>query len=164
MFDLSFEYDAASAWVFLVPGVVILFVWSHFVAAKIAYNWESAVSYATISLLYHALALPVLDVFVSDHVSGYGRLFVWFSYLAVVPVLFGIALGVNVQKDLLRCALRRIGLDPVRAMPTAERFVGGYRPQFASRAGSKSPDGRVLPVAPSKPPPNPPNRDSARMK
>lgn len=118
MFEFSSEYNSTTAWVFLVPGIVILFVRSHFVTTKIM-NWENAVSYAAVSLLYHALALPALDTFMSDRRSDYGRLFVWFLYLAVVPALFGVALGVNVQKDLLRRALRRIGLNPIHAIPTA---------------------------------------------
>ena len=118
MVEFSPEYNSMPVWFFLVPGIVILFVRSHFVTTKIM-TGENAISYAAVSLLYHALALPALGVFMPDHVSDYGRLFVWFLYLAVVPALFGVALGVNVQKDLLRRALRRIGLNPIHAIPTA---------------------------------------------
>lgn len=57
------------------------------------------------------------------------------------------------------------GVEKRGHQPLGDRFVGGgYRPQFASRDGVKTRDGRVLPVAPSKPPSNPPNRDSAGRK
>lgn len=57
------------------------------------------------------------------------------------------------------------GVEKRGHQPVGDRLiVGGYRPQFASRDGVKTRDGRVLPVAPSKPPSNPPNRDSAGRK
>lgn len=119
MLDILIENPVTRNWVLLVPGIVILFVRSQFVTTRIASNAENLISYLAVSLIYHALALPFLDMFVPHDNLFVGRTFAWFLYILIIPVFFGLAIGINIQKNFVRRALQDVGLNPVHAIPTA---------------------------------------------
>ena len=119
MLDILIENPVTRNWVLLVPGIVILFVRSQFVTTRIASNAENLISYLAVSLIYHALALPFLDMFVSHNNLFVGGMFAWFLYILIIPVFFGLAIGINIQKNFVRRALQGVGLNPVHAIPTA---------------------------------------------
>ncbi len=101
--------------VFIVPGFIALSVRSQFITGRIpSENKASLLSYLTISVIYGALVLPVVDpALIQD-----SRL-VWFGVVFVGPIFLGLLLGINIQKDLVRRFLNRFGLYPAHAIPTA---------------------------------------------
>ena len=119
MLDILIENPVTRNWVLLVPGIVILLVRSQFVTTRIASNAENLISYLAVSLIYHALALPFLDMFVFHDNLFVGGTFAWFLYILIIPVFFGLAIGINIQKNFVRRALQRVSLNPLHAIPTA---------------------------------------------
>ena len=101
--------------VFIVPGFIALSVRSQFITGRIpSENKASLLSYLTISVIYGALVLPIVDpALIQD-----SRL-VWFGVVFVGPIFLGLLLGINIQKDLVRRFLNRFGLYPAHAIPTA---------------------------------------------
>lgn len=103
----------------LVPGLIILFVRSQFVTDRRPSHAAVLLNYLTVSLVYYAIAFPFLDVgrLLYEHKSD-DALF-WFAFIFGGPVLLGLVLGINVQKNLLLRFLKWVGLNPVHAIPTA---------------------------------------------
>lgn len=103
---------------FLVPGLVVLFVRSQFVTGRRPSHSESVLSYLTISVIYYALALPLLHLALSTRGAWQAPL-AWFSLILVGPAGLGLLLGLNVQKDWLRRILQRWHINVVHSIPTA---------------------------------------------
>jgi len=101
--------------VFIVPGFIALSVRSQFVTGRTPSDNKTALlSYLTISVIYGALVLPLVDsTFLRESAWA------WFSLVFVGPIVLGVLLGINIQKDLVRRLLNRCGLYPVHAIPTA---------------------------------------------
>ncbi|MDE0149666.1 MAG: DUF6338 family protein [Rhodospirillaceae bacterium] len=103
----------------LVPGLIVLFVRSQFVTGRNQPHTEAFLSYLVVSAIYYAIAFPIIDFFQSIEISQYINLLGWLILVFIGPAGLGLLLGVNVQYDLLRRLLRKCGLNPVHAMPTA---------------------------------------------
>ncbi len=103
---------------FLVPGLVVLFVRSQFVTGRRPPHSASVLSYLTISVIYYALALPLLHLALSAR-GDWQAPVAWFSLILVGPAGLGLLLGLNVQKDWLRRLLQRWHLNVVHPIPTA---------------------------------------------
>lgn len=101
------------------PGLVVLFVRSQFVTGRRPPHSEALLSYLIVSVIYYALTFPFVDFALSIHESFYCKVLAWFTLIFIGPVLLGLILGLNIQKDLFRRLLRRGGLHPIHAIPTA---------------------------------------------
>ena len=101
---------------FIVPGFIALFVRSQFITTKRPSDSNTAalLSYLTISVVYGSLVLPCVDPALLQRST-----WAWFGLVFVGPVVLGLLLGINVQKDLVRRFLNWFGLYPVHAIPTA---------------------------------------------
>ena len=101
--------------VFIVPGFIALSVRSQFITGRIPSNSKDTIlSYLTVTVIYSALVLSFVDPALIQE-SRYG----WFGLVFVGPLILGLLLGINIQKDLVRRLLNRFGLYPVHAIPTA---------------------------------------------
>ena len=111
---------------FLVPGFIVLVVRSQFLTGRSTSNWDTGLSYLTVSLIYYALILPFLRFVQPMDEFSLGKSLVWFIIVLVGPALFGALMGMVAQKDLLRSWLRRCGLNPLHAIDTAWdwKFLG----------------------------------------
>ena len=105
--------------VFLVPGLIVLFVRSQFVAGRRPSHSAAILSYLTISVIYYALALPFVDAVLSIQELGYRKVLAWFTLIFGGPATVGLLLGVNIQRNWFRRVLQWFGLNPVHVMPTA---------------------------------------------
>ena len=99
--------------VFIVPGLIILFVRSQFITGRRPSHAAALLSYLTMSVVYYALILPFIGF------AQPTKVWTWFLLVFVGPVAVGFLLGLNVQKDLFRGLLRRIHIYPVHSIPTA---------------------------------------------
>ena len=86
-------------------------------------NGERLLSYVTVSVIYGTLLFQLVDL---SLMKSSVRV-----YLGVVfggPALVGLFLGVNIQRNLFRGLLSRIGLFTVHPLPTAWDWkFGGAR-------------------------------------
>ena len=73
----------------------------------------------TVSVIYYALVLPVIDLVPSIQQSSYGKALAWFALILVGPTILGLLLGVNIQTDAFRRFLQWCRLNPVHVIPTA---------------------------------------------
>lgn len=104
---------------FLVPGLVATFVRAQFITGRVPSHAEAALTYLTLSLIYYALALPIVGHSIPNQISESITTFAWVVLIFVGPALFGLLLGLNAQKEWLRKILRRMGLYPVHVVPAA---------------------------------------------
>ncbi len=79
----------------------------------------SLLSYLTVSVIYYALVLPFVGLELFMDMSGTAAVVTWFTLVIFGPALLGLMLGIDVQRNLLRGLLQRVGLNPVHVMPTA---------------------------------------------
>jgi len=104
---------------FLVPGLIVVFVRAQFLTGRSPSHSDALLSYLTLSIIYYALVLPLVDYVLSIEDPGYRKAIAWFGLIFVGPAIFGLLLGLNAQKGFLRWILNRCGLNPVHVMPTA---------------------------------------------
>ncbi|MCY3751448.1 MAG: DUF6338 family protein [Gammaproteobacteria bacterium] len=104
----------------LVPGLIVLSVRSQFLTGRRPPHSAALLSYLTVSVIYYALALPFVHFILSFQEAGNSKvLLTWFALIFIGPALLGLLLGVNIQKDLFRRALKYCGLNPIHVIPTA---------------------------------------------
>jgi len=104
---------------FVVPGFVALYVRSLFVVGRKTHNLNEILSYLVVSVGYYAVILPVILWLISGDGYGLGRIVAWLFIILICPAVFGLFLGINVQKGFLRSFLVRFGVTPVHCIPTA---------------------------------------------
>ena len=100
---------------FVVPGFIALSVRSQFVTGVSSFETkERFLSYVAISVVYGSLAMRVAspDQFLNST-------WIFFLVLFVGPVILGLILGINIQKDVFRRVLSKLGLFTVHPVPTA---------------------------------------------
>ena len=113
---------------FVVPGFIALSVRSQFISGIATFDpRERLLSYVTISVVHGSLALRF---FGPDQILY--SIWVYFVVLFGSPVILGVILGVNVQKDIFRRVLTRFGLFTVHPVPTAWdwKFSGSMKEQW----------------------------------
>lgn len=116
---------------FIVPGFIVLFIRSQFVTGRSLSHSAALLTYLTVSVVYYALLLPVVDLAPSIQQSSYGKVLAWFALILVGPAILGLLLGVNIQTDAFRRFLRWSGLNPVHVIPTAWDWkFGGMSEQW----------------------------------
>ncbi len=118
----------------LVPGMIILFVRSQFVTGRLNPP-HPILSYLAVSGVYYALVLLAVNPVPYLQGPGQGKRLGWFLLVFVLPVILGLLLGYDAQKQFLyrffRWVGRRIGLNPVHGMPSAwDRKFGNMNEQW----------------------------------
>lgn len=105
--------------VLLVPGVIIDFVRSQFVARRTRSFTEAGIGFIVVSLLYYALAMPFMLVWTSSWRQLIMDPMPWYLLLFVGPISIGLLLGWLAQSDVIGGHARRWGLNVIHPMPTA---------------------------------------------
>lgn len=119
--------DVASILAYLIPGFIALSVRSQFVTTPhLQYN-ERLLSYLTISVIYDAIVIRLFPGAITG--SWYGIDFI--LVFIVGPIIVGMILGVNTQKDFVRGLLGRARLTTIHPIPTAWDW------KFASSKGEQ---------------------------
>ena len=119
MLDIESIDSIENILIFLVPGIIIIFVRSKFVTGRNKPHTEQVITYLVLSIIYYAFVLPFVDIVLSMPDTWYKKLPAWFALIFVGPAVFGVLLGLDVQKNLFRRFLQRFGLNTVHVIPTA---------------------------------------------
>ena len=131
MSDLMFLDNIYLVLFFFVPGLIVLFVRSQFVTGTNFPHSGALLPYLAISVIYYALAFPLIDIVVAIEKPIYGKVLAWFSLVFAGPAVLGLVLGVNIQENLFRRLLQKCGLNPVHVIPTAWDWkFGGMTEQW----------------------------------
>lgn len=112
--------------IFFVPGIIIMYFRSLFLTGRMPPIAEGAVSYVTISLIYHALAYPLATpLYLHPMPSGLHTL-LWFAFLFIFPTLAGIFLGQNIKRGWTRRLFGKLGFNTIHPVDCAWdwRFAG----------------------------------------
>lgn len=104
---------------FIVPGLIIVFVRAQFLTGRSPPHSEALLSYFTMSIIYWALMLPIINVAPEIENDYLGKIFAWAALVFFCPALLGVLLGFNAQKGLIRKLVRKSGMNPVDVMPTS---------------------------------------------
>lgn len=117
----------------IVPGLIALTVRSQFITGQHVPRSEAFLPYFVVSAIYYAVMLPLVDLVLWREFGSF-RHFIdpdlwrnpdiwmltgWFLIVFVGPAVFGLLLGLNIQKNFVRRILRRSGINLVHTIPTA---------------------------------------------
>ncbi len=119
----------------------MLYIRSQFMTGRHRPSSEALLLYLVISIAYYALITPLVDLLLPEQSgktttaiysvlsqeSGDRSPLHWLLIVFVVPALVGFFLGFNVQRNLLRSALRLLRINLVHAIPTAWDWKFGDR-------------------------------------
>ncbi len=108
--------DVASILAYLIPGFIALSVRSQFVTTPHLQNNERLLSYLTISVIYNAVAIRFFPGVLEGSLWSAPAFVLVFI---VGPIIVGVILGVNTQKDFVRGLLGRAKLSTIHPIPTA---------------------------------------------
>lgn len=103
----------------MVPGMIILYVRSQFITGRKPTFADGAVSYVAVSAIYYSLVLPFFLLAPVRSSPLWTLVVLWLWIVILLPAVFGLALGVDARQGFFRQVLRRCGLNPVHAVPSA---------------------------------------------
>ena len=89
-----------------------MFVRSQFVTGAKFLQSAALLPYLAISVIYYAIAFPLIDVVVAINEPIYGKILAWFSLVFAGPAVLGLVLGINIQKNLFHRLLQRLRSQP----------------------------------------------------
>ncbi len=104
---------------FIVPGLVIVYARSRFISGRTPSHTENILGYVTISLVYYALTLPIIEFVLSIEKPWVARAAVWILLTLVGPALFGLFLGVWAQREWGAQIALGLGLSTIHVIPAA---------------------------------------------
>lgn len=100
--------------VFLVPGLIILWIRSQFLTGRMIADKDALLSYLTISILYHGMTWQFLSNWVLS-----GSNLAWLVQGLLGPLIVGVILGVLAATGWCRNVLQWMGIRLVHPLPTA---------------------------------------------
>lgn len=118
MIELKFPESIYLILAFFVPGFVTSAVRSQFISTRKHTDSQAMPRYLALSIIYYALVFPVTTWLLTIN-DVYFKGLVWFGIVLIGPAIFGVLLGVNAQKDLVRRLAQQLGFDTIHVMPTA---------------------------------------------
>lgn len=104
---------------FVVPGLVTLFVRSRFIAGRTPSAKENLLIFVVLSLFYYSFTIFLIEPALSVHEPWIERAFIWILLILVGPAVFGVILGVAAQKEWGTRFANKLGVTLVHVIPAA---------------------------------------------
>jgi len=104
---------------FIVPGLIIVWVRSLFITGRVPSTKEAILPYLALSVTYYAVVLPIVEYVLSFREPGHEKALAWFGLVFVGPFFVGFILGIVAQYGWVRTFLRWMRLHIVHNIPTA---------------------------------------------
>ncbi len=92
---------------------------NYFVIRKPLAATERALAYLTASSVNYALFSPLIYILLVSRLPSLMEAMGWFVVLFLGPVIVGLLWANASQREWIRNALRRLGLQPIHTIPTA---------------------------------------------
>lgn len=87
------------ALLFVVPGVIALFVRSKFITGRTPSPTENILTFVVLSLVYYSLIVFVIERAFAVQQPWLAQAAVWILLILVGPAAFGLILGVAAQRE-----------------------------------------------------------------
>lgn len=104
---------------FVVPGLIALFVRSRFIAGRTPSTTENLLIFIVLSLFYYSFTIFFVKPVIALQESGVLQAFAWLSLILVGPAIFGFVLGVAAQREWFTRFASWFDLAVVHVIPTA---------------------------------------------
>jgi len=104
---------------FIVPGIVALFVRSRFIAGRVPSTKENLLVYVVLSLFYYSFTIFFIEPALSIREPWIAQALVWILLILIGPAAFGFILGVAAQKEWFTRFANKLGLTIVHIIPAA---------------------------------------------
>jgi hypothetical protein len=104
---------------FVVPGLIALFVRSRFIAGRAPSAKENFLIFVVLSLFYYSLTIVFIQPAMSIREPWVYGAFVWVLLILIGPALFGFVLGIAAQREWFTRFANRLGFTIVHIIPTA---------------------------------------------
>jgi hypothetical protein len=104
---------------FIVPGLVVLFVRSKFITGRTPSPTENLLSFVVLSLVYYSLTILFIEQALTIQEPWLARAVVWIFLILIGPAVFGFVLGVAAQKEWSSWLANKLGLTIVHVIPAA---------------------------------------------
>ncbi|MHC2019414.1 DUF6338 family protein [Methylobacterium sp. CM6247] len=103
---------------FIVPGLIITYVRSRFIAGRMEKMSDAILAYLSLTFVYYGITLPLITyIFVLP--AGMLKILSWWLLIAVGPAFFGMLLGVGAQYGWVRRIAHKLGMRPVHSTPNS---------------------------------------------
>ncbi len=103
---------------FLIPGVIICYARSRFLAGRLAKPADAILAYMALTIVYYGLVLPFIDQ-ILDLPEGLLKTLCWWLLIAVGPAALGMLLGADAEYGWSRKVAHRLKLHPMHPMSTS---------------------------------------------
>lgn len=104
---------------FVVPGLIALFVRSRFIAGRAPSIAENLLIFIVLSLFYYSFTIFFVKPVVALQEPWLLQAFAWISLILIGPTIFGFVLGVAAQREWFTRFANWFGLSVVHIIPTA---------------------------------------------
>jgi len=103
--------------IFIVPGLIILYVRSKFISGRRPSHTENLLSYVVLSLIYYVPAIFFIEQVLSVQRSWFFTAAIWLFLILAGPALFGLFLGAAAQKEWWDWIANKLDLSIVHVIP-----------------------------------------------
>jgi hypothetical protein len=104
---------------FVVPGLVALFIRSRFITGRTPSPTENILGFVVLSLVYYSLTVLFVERALAVQEPWLARALVWIFLILIGPAIFGFLLGVAAQKEWGTWLAGKFDLTIVHVIPAA---------------------------------------------
>jgi hypothetical protein len=117
--DLKDINNLYLVFLFIVPGLIVVYVRARFISGRMPSHTENVLGYFVLSVVYYALTLPIFEWALSVHDPWIERAAVWITLSLIGPAVFGLLLGAWAQKEWGIRIANELGLSTIHVIPAA---------------------------------------------
>jgi hypothetical protein len=103
---------------FAVPGIILLYFRSRFLAGRMPSASDGLLAYVTLSLIYHGIAFSVFGNIYDNILTSSARIYYLF-FIFIFPAVIGILLGLSAKKGWLDWPLKILRMGVVHPVDCA---------------------------------------------
>lgn len=115
--------------VFIVPGVIALFVRSKFITGRAPSTAENFLTFLVLSLIYYSFTIFFIQRALAVTSPWLAKSAIWILLVLVGPAIFGLVLGIAAQKEWGAWLANKFDLSIVHIIPTAWDWRFGRMPR-----------------------------------